>query len=142
MPRGVRHVADSLARREHCSRKARRWKACARHEALDARFVSDLRVEDPRGAFKRWVRNTRLPSGLGPGIVGGRSATCCWRSPRIGAGAVVFLAHTPQFFPFRAGSWNPDERASRLAAASAAVVVIANTWPAYVRRPPGAASRW
>ncbi len=49
-------------------------------------------------------------------------------------GRVVFLAHTPQFFPFGPESWNPDAEATELAARSAKIVVIGHHMAAYVRR--------
>jgi surfactin synthase thioesterase subunit/glycosyltransferase involved in cell wall biosynthesis len=49
-------------------------------------------------------------------------------------GRVVLLAHTPQFLPFGPESWNPDPEAARMAAESAAVVVIGRCMADYVRR--------
>ncbi|MBI4876493.1 MAG: alpha/beta fold hydrolase [Acidobacteria bacterium] len=48
-------------------------------------------------------------------------------------GRVVFLAHTPQFFPFGPESWNPDPQAARLLAGSAVIVVIGRHMAGYVR---------
>ncbi|MDP2996512.1 MAG: alpha/beta fold hydrolase [Bryobacterales bacterium] len=48
-------------------------------------------------------------------------------------GRVVFLAHTPQFFPFGPESWNPDPAAARLAAHAAAIVVIGRHMAGYIR---------
>src|ERR1017187_2935600 len=39
-------------------------------------------------------------------------------------GRVVYLAHTPQFFPFGPASWNPERHAAELVARSAGVVAI------------------
>jgi surfactin synthase thioesterase subunit/glycosyltransferase involved in cell wall biosynthesis len=47
---------------------------------------------------------------------------------------VVFLAHTPQFFPFGPESWNPDPQAARLAAQAAAIVVIGRHMAGYIRQ--------
>ena len=49
-------------------------------------------------------------------------------------GRVVYLAHTPQFFPFGAASWNPDRHAAGLVAQSAGVVTIGQHMAAYVER--------
>ena len=39
-------------------------------------------------------------------------------------GRVVYLAHTPQFYPFGPASWNPDRHAAELVARSAGIVAI------------------
>src|SRR4029077_6083251 len=39
-------------------------------------------------------------------------------------GRVVYLAHTPQFFPFGHASWNPDREAAAMVAGAAGVVAI------------------
>jgi surfactin synthase thioesterase subunit/glycosyltransferase involved in cell wall biosynthesis len=49
-------------------------------------------------------------------------------------GRVVYLAHTPQFFPFGPESWNPDPHGAALVARSAAVVAIGRHMAAYVER--------
>ena len=52
-------------------------------------------------------------------------------------GRVVYLAHTPQFFPFGPASWNPDASATELVARAAAVVAIGNHTAAYICRHAG-----
>src|ERR1017187_1465189 len=52
-------------------------------------------------------------------------------------GRVVYLAHTPQFFPFGPASWNPDSSATELVARAAAVVAIGQHPAAYIRQPTG-----
>jgi glycosyltransferase involved in cell wall biosynthesis len=47
---------------------------------------------------------------------------------------VVYLAHTPQFFPFGPASWNPDARAASLVARAAGVVAIGSHTAGYIRR--------
>jgi glycosyltransferase involved in cell wall biosynthesis len=47
-------------------------------------------------------------------------------------GRVVYLAHTPQFFPFGPASWNPDPHGAELVRASAGVVVIGQAMARYV----------
>ena len=49
-------------------------------------------------------------------------------------GRVVYLAHTPQFFPFGAASWNPDRQAAALVTQSAGLVTIGQHMAAYVER--------
>ena len=47
-------------------------------------------------------------------------------------GRVVYLAHTPQFFPFGPESWHPDPGASKLLREAAAIVAISRTVADYV----------
>ena len=53
------------------------------------------------------------------------------------AGRVVYLAHTPQFFPFGPASWNPDRRAADLVAHAAAIVAIGQHMAEYIERELG-----
>ena len=52
-------------------------------------------------------------------------------------GRIVYLAHTPQFYPFGPASWNPDPRAAQLVARAAAVVAIGRSTAAYIERYAG-----
>ena len=52
-------------------------------------------------------------------------------------GRVVYLAHTPQFFPFGPASWNPDPQAAALVAEAAGVVAIGHHMAAYIARALG-----
>jgi len=47
-------------------------------------------------------------------------------------GRVVYLAHTPQFFPFGEASWNPERQAAKLIAQSAGVVAIGHHMARYI----------
>jgi glycosyltransferase involved in cell wall biosynthesis len=47
---------------------------------------------------------------------------------------VVYLAHTPQFFPFGPESWNPEPDASLLLKGAAAIVAISRTVAAYIAK--------
>ena len=47
-------------------------------------------------------------------------------------GRVVYLAHTPQFFPFGPESWNPDPAAAALVAQSAGIVAIGHHMAGYI----------
>lgn len=60
---------------------------------------------------------------------------------RTAAGRIVYLAHTPQFFPFGPESWNPDERATERIRQSAAVVTIGHHMAGYVQRHTGREAR-
>lgn len=47
-------------------------------------------------------------------------------------GRVVYLAHTPQFYPFGPATWNPDREGAELIASSAAVIAIGNHTADYI----------
>jgi glycosyltransferase involved in cell wall biosynthesis len=49
-------------------------------------------------------------------------------------GRVVYLAHTPQFYPFGPASWSPDSQASRLVAGAAGIVAIGTHMAGYIER--------
>jgi glycosyltransferase involved in cell wall biosynthesis len=53
------------------------------------------------------------------------------------AGRVVYLAHTPQFFPFGPASWNPDASATALVTRAAGLVAIGHHTAAYIRQHTG-----
>ncbi len=55
-------------------------------------------------------------------------------------GRVVYLAHTPQFYPFGPAAWNPSERATALVRACAGVVAIARFTAAYIQEHAGCAA--
>src|SRR5205814_4247315 len=52
-------------------------------------------------------------------------------------GRVVYLAHTPQFFPFGPASWNPDAAAAALAARCAGIVAIGRHMAGYIENALG-----
>ncbi|MEO8369400.1 MAG: glycosyltransferase family 4 protein [Candidatus Solibacter sp.] len=52
-------------------------------------------------------------------------------------GRVVYLAHTPQFFPFGHASWNPNREAAAMVAEAAGVVAIGHHMAAYIERALG-----
>jgi glycosyltransferase involved in cell wall biosynthesis len=52
-------------------------------------------------------------------------------------GRVVYLAHTPQFFPFGPASWNPERHAAQLVARSAGIVAIGRHMAGYIERELG-----
>ena len=49
-------------------------------------------------------------------------------------GRLVYLAHTPQFFPFGPASWNADASASGIVRGACAVVAIGRHMAAYIER--------
>ena len=49
-------------------------------------------------------------------------------------GRVVYLAHTPQFFPFGPASWNPQRPAAEMVAQSAGIVAIGRHMAGYIER--------
>lgn len=49
-------------------------------------------------------------------------------------GRLVYLAHTPQFYPFGPASWNADAGAADIVRGACAVVVIGHHMAAYVER--------
>ena len=53
------------------------------------------------------------------------------------AGRVVYLAHTPQFFPFGPASWNPDRQAARTGGEAAGIVAIGRHMAEYIERALG-----
>lgn len=52
-------------------------------------------------------------------------------------GRVVYLAHTPQFFPFGPESWNPDREAASLLRRAAGILAIGSHMAAYIERELG-----
>jgi len=57
---------------------------------------------------------------------------------RCAPGRIVYLAHTPQFFPFGPESWNPDSKASAIVKQSRAIVAIGAHMAGYIRQHLGA----
>jgi len=62
--------------------------------------------------------------------------TCARAAPR----RMIYLAHTPQFFPFGPESWNVDRTAADLLRSSAGIVVIGRHMAAYVEQHLGVAA--
>ncbi|MEN6537057.1 MAG: glycosyltransferase family 4 protein [Bryobacteraceae bacterium] len=52
-------------------------------------------------------------------------------------GRVVYLAHTPQLFPFGPASWNPDPQGTELVRQCAAVIAIGKHTAEYIRQHSG-----
>jgi glycosyltransferase involved in cell wall biosynthesis len=56
---------------------------------------------------------------------------------RIAPDKIVYLAHTPQFFPFGAESWNRDARATDMIRSTRAVVAIGRSTAQYIEEATG-----
>ncbi|HCC57690.1 MAG TPA: hypothetical protein DEQ47_10595 [Solibacterales bacterium] len=65
------------------------------------------------------------------------SHTLLRAAARAAAGRVVYIAHTPQFFPFGPESWNADQPAAGIVRAAAGVVAINHFVAGYIRRELG-----
>jgi glycosyltransferase involved in cell wall biosynthesis len=59
---------------------------------------------------------------------------------RTAPGRLVYLAHTPQFFPFGPESWNPDPKASAMVREAQAIVAIGTHTAAYIEQHLGVAA--
>jgi glycosyltransferase involved in cell wall biosynthesis len=95
--------------------------------------IAILAVEDPAARIQTLRREIRefqpdwvlvSSEDLGHGLL--REAS------QSAAGRVVYLAHTPQFFPFGPASWNPDAAAAELVRQCAGIVTIGNHMADYV----------
>jgi glycosyltransferase involved in cell wall biosynthesis len=53
---------------------------------------------------------------------------------------LVYLAHTPQFYPFGPASWNPDRQATEIVRGARAIVAIAHYTASYIQDHAGAAA--
>jgi glycosyltransferase involved in cell wall biosynthesis len=51
---------------------------------------------------------------------------------------IVYLAHTPQFFPFGPASWNPDPQAAAIVKSARMIVAIGTHMQGYIRQHLGA----
>ena len=56
---------------------------------------------------------------------------------RVAANKLVYLAHTPQFFPFGPESWNPSPRATGIIRTARAVVAIGQSAAGYIEQATG-----
>ena len=60
---------------------------------------------------------------------------------RAAPGRIVYLAHTPQFFPFGPESWNPDPHAAAIVRDARAIVAIGRHMAEYIERHAGVRPR-
>jgi glycosyltransferase involved in cell wall biosynthesis len=51
---------------------------------------------------------------------------------------LIYLAHTPQFYPFGPASWNPDKKAADIVRGARAIVAIGSHMQGYIRQSLGA----
>ena len=56
---------------------------------------------------------------------------------RLAPDRIIYLAHTPQFFPFGAESWNANARATEMIRSARAVVAIGHSMAAYIEQATG-----
>lgn len=56
---------------------------------------------------------------------------------RCAPGRLIYIAHTPQFFPFGPESWNPDPEATRIVQSAVGVIAIGNHMAGYIREHTG-----
>lgn len=105
----------------------------AAHPRVEIIAVADpaLRVERLRREIRDWRPDWVLVSSEDVGHSLLREAH------RSAPGRIVYLAHTPQFFPFGPESWNRDGAAAELVRRSAGIVAIGQHMADYVRRESG-----
>ena len=65
------------------------------------------------------------------------SHTLLREAARTAPGRIVYLAHTPQFFPFGPESWNPDRAATEAVRGARAVIAIGHHMAAYIEQHAG-----
>lgn len=53
---------------------------------------------------------------------------------RLAPGRLIYIAHTPQFFPFGPASWHPDKAGTQAVRSAAAVIVISHEMAEYVEQ--------
>ena len=61
------------------------------------------------------------------------SHTLLREAARSAAGRLIYIAHTPQFFPFGPASWNRDEMATGAVRKATSIVVISQVMANYVK---------
>jgi glycosyltransferase involved in cell wall biosynthesis len=101
------------------------------HAAILAVEDPARRVQTLRGQILEWRPDWVLVSSEDLGHALLREAH------RSAPGRVVYLAHTPQFYPFGPASWNPDRHAAELVARSAGIVAIGRHMADYIERALG-----
>ena len=128
---------DHLARRGHSCRvvsgPSKPGAAFEHHESIQVMAVEEpaRRVQTLRREIADFQPDWVLVSSedLGHGLL---------RQAHLSApGRVVYLAHTPQFFPFGAASWNRDAFAAGLIAESAGIITIGQHMAEYVESAVG-----
>ena len=70
------------------------------------------------------------------------SVTCCCAKPHHAApGRLVYLAHTPQWYPFGPASWHTDAQATSIVRNAAAVIAISHAMASYIEQHCGVGRR-
>ncbi len=131
-------LAESAAKREQMAGESLDWRAVAHGDGVETLERGGVRVYEAavrsrqpfllRQQIHEFQPDWVLVSSEDLGHVLLREAH------HSAPGRVVYLAHTPQFFPFGPASWNPDARAAELVARCAGVVAIGHHTAGYVRR--------
>ncbi|HLK20484.1 MAG TPA: glycosyltransferase family 4 protein [Bryobacteraceae bacterium] len=60
---------------------------------------------------------------------------------RVAPDRLVYLAHTPQFFPFGPESWNSSQRATAILRSARAIVAIGESAASYIQKHAGIAAK-
>lgn len=134
-------LVESAGKREQIASESLHWKALERHDGVEVHQRGAIRIyaapersaQAPllRQRIREFQPDWVLVSSEDLGHVLLREAQ------HSAPGRVVYLAHTPQFFPFGPASWNPDAHATELVARAAGVVAIGQTTAEYIRRHTG-----
>jgi len=131
-------LADGAGRREQIADENIDWQPLGRRGGVEALERGGIRVyavaerSQQTGALRQQIHEFQpdwvlvSSEDLGHGLL--REAH------HSAPGRIVYLAHTPQFFPFGPASWNPDAHALELVRRSAGVVAIGHYTAAYIRR--------
>ena len=100
------------------------------HDGIQIRSVKDLprRISILHAELEEFAPDLVLVSSEDIGHVLLREAV------RHAPGRLVYLAHTPQFFPFGPESWNPDPKAAALVREARAIVAIGTHVAGYIRQ--------
>jgi len=136
-------LPESAAKREQLSDEAPNWQTLAQSEGvrvlrrgrIDVYEIAERNRQASilRQQIRKFQPDWVLVSSEDLGHVLLREAH------HAAPGRVVYLAHTPQFFPFGPASWNPDAHATDLVTRAAGVVAIGQHTAAYIRQHAGCA---
>jgi glycosyltransferase involved in cell wall biosynthesis len=131
-------VTEAQARDEAVEREWRRSAGPGGTECFERRGITVCAVADRtrlvgvlREQIREFAPDWLLASSEDLGHVLLREAE------RSAPARIVYLAHTPQFFPFGPASWNPDPEATAVVRRAAAVVAIGHHTAAYIRQHTG-----
>jgi glycosyltransferase involved in cell wall biosynthesis len=134
-------LPESASKREQIAAEIIDWYWCARQDGVNLLKRGSIRLyEVTERGRQPWVLHRQIhefqpdwvlvsSEDLGHVLLG--------EAARSAPGRIVYLAHTPQFFPFGPASWNPDADAAALVARAAGVVAIGQHTAAYIRQNVG-----